>query len=220
MYLPKEENNMSKKTESLYTIAKKSGDKILVIKNVIVEYDDERKLISCGNGTERITKQIAAIENGYGGSCVWNDTYLSMNMSRDSDIEAFGFERNLKLMMGMDRMVVYIDENVSDEMTVEQIIDTFTKYEADHIPQETEPIPNIDDEISRSLTDEELIDAEFNEIVELVDCRRQAKKILFRYKSNSELFQSIKNSIDELKKEINRRLNMYDNKMYNEDNNA
>lgn len=211
---------MSKKTKSLYTIAKKSEDKILVIKNVIVEYDDERKLISCGNGTERITKQIAAIENGYGGSCVWNDTYLSMNMSRDSDNEAFGFEGNLKIMMGMDRTVVYIDENVSDEMAVDQIIDTFTKYEADNIPQETETFPNIDDEVDRSLTDDELIEAEFNEIMELVDCRRQAKKILFRYKSNSELFQSIKNSIDELKKEINRRLSMYDKKMYNEDNNA
>lgn len=217
MYLPKEENNMSKKTESLYTIAKKSGDKILVIKNVIVEYDDS------DNSTEHINKQIHAIENEYGGGCVWNNTYLSMNMCNERTIrdnEAFGFEGNLKIMMGMDRTVVYIDENVSDEMTVDQIIDTFTKYEADHIPQETETMPNINDEIGRSLTDDELIEAEFNEIVELVECRRQAKKILFRYKSNSELFQSIKNSIDELKKEINRRLNMYDKKMYNEDNNA
>jgi hypothetical protein len=136
------------------------------------------------------------------------------------DNEAFGFEGNLKIMMGMDRTVVYLDENVSDEMTVDQIIDAFTKYESDHTPQETESVPDIDDEVDRSLTDEELIEAEFNEIMELVDCRRQVKKILFRYKSNSELFQSTKNYIDELKKEINRRFGMYDKKIYNENNNA
>jgi hypothetical protein len=213
----REENKMSKKTKSLYTIAKKSDDKILVIKGVIVEYDDS------GNSTEHINKQIESIEKGYGGGCVWSDTYLSMNMCTEptiSDIKEFGFEENLKLMMGMDKTVVYLVDNCRpDEMTVDQIIDTFTKYETDHTPQETESVPNIDDEVDRSLTDEELIESEFNEIMELVDCRRQAKKILFRYKSDSELFQSTKKYIDELKKEINRRFGMYDKKIYKEDNN-
>ena len=207
---------MSKKTKSLYTIAKKSDDKILVIKDVIVEYDDT------AHSTEDINKQIVAIENGYGGGCVWNNTYLSMNMCTEpniSDNERFGFEGNLKIMLGMDRTVVYlVDPDHPDEMTVDQIIDTFTKYESDHIPQETETMPNLDNETGRSLTDDELIEAEFNEIMELIDCRRQAKKILFRYKSNSELFQSTKNYIDELKNEINRRFSMYDKKIFKEDN--
>lgn len=207
---------MSKKTKDLYTIAKKSGNNILVIKDVIVEYDDS------GNSTEHIDKQIHSIENKYGGGCVWNNTYLSMNMCTEpniSDIEKYGFEGNLKIMLGMDRTVVYlVDPDHPDEMTVDQIIDTFTKYESDHIPQETEKVPNIDDENGRSLTDDELIEAEFNEIMELIDCRRQAKKILFRYKSNSELFQSTKNYIDELKNEINRRFSMYDKKIFKEDN--
>ena len=103
---------MIKKTKNLYSIAKKFCDRILVIKDVIVEYDDK--------SSEDIDEQIRTIEKGYGGGCVWNDTYLSMDMCNEHNIadnEKYGFEENLKLMMGMNSKVEIIRDKPGEMST-------------------------------------------------------------------------------------------------------
>ena len=190
---------MIKKTKNLYSIAKKWQDRILVIKDVIVEYDDK--------SSEDIDEQIRTIEKGYGGGCVWNDTYLSMDMCNEHNIadnEKYGFEENLKIMMGMNREVdILLDK--PGEMSTSSIMHVFREIGFDLLipvnETETEP-PNPD----------ELIEAEHAEIMELIECRRIAKKMMFRYSSDSDMYKKAKDYVIELKKEINRRFTMYDRK--------
>lgn len=194
---------MIKKTKNLYSIAKKWQDRILVIKDVIVEYDDK---VSTG-----IDEQIRTIENGYGGGCVWNNTYLSMDMCNEHNItdnEKCGFEENLRIMMGMNSEVEIILDKPGELSTssimqaFEDNIDAYDKLEFDLKLLAAEREPN----------HYELIEAEYAEIMELIECRRMAKKMMLRYSSDSEMYKKAKDYVIELKKEINRRFAMYDRK--------
>lgn len=194
---------MIKKTKTLYTIAKKWQDKIFVIKDVIVKYDDQ--------ADTDIDEQIRTIENGCGGGCVWNDTYLSMDMCNEHNIadnEKCGFEENLKIMMGMNSEVdILLDK--PGEMSTSSIMHVFSEFVFDLLIPVNET-PNRD----------ELIEAEYAEIIELIECRRMAKKMMLRYSSDSEMYKKAKDYVIELKKEINRRFAMYDRKCgIEEDNN-
>lgn len=192
---------MIKKTKTLYTIAKKGRDKIRVIKDVIVEYDDE---IS----TAGIDRQIKTIENGYGGGCVWNDTYLSMNMASENNIkdnENYGFEGNLKIMMGINSEVEIILDKPG-KMSTSSIMHVFRELEFDAL------IPINESEAEAEPDYDGFIEAEYAEILELMECRRLAKRLMCRYSSESEMFKKAKEYVIELKKEINRRFAMYDRK--------
>lgn len=196
---------MIKKTKTLYSIAKKWQDKIFVIKDVIVKYDDQ---VDTG-----IDEQIKTIEKGYGGGCVWNNTYLAMDMCNEHNIadnEKYGFEENLKIMMGMNSEVEIIADKPG-EMTTSLIMHMFERNEEECVKlafrlflanNKTEPNPNPDD----------MIEAEHAEIMELMECRRIAKKMMFRYSSDSDMYKKAKDYVIELKKEINRRFTMYDRK--------
>ena len=190
---------MIKKTKNLYSIAKKFCDRILVIKDVIVEYDDK--------SSEDIDEQIRTIEKGYGGGCVWNDTYLSMDMCNEHNIadnEKYGFEENLKLMMGMNSEVEIIRDKPGEMSTssIRYVFERDVEFEIDLklLAAKLEPNPD------------ELIEAEYAEIMELIECRRMAKKMMLRYSSDSEMYKKAKEYVFELKKEINRRFTMYDRK--------
>lgn len=190
---------MIKKTKNLYSIAKKWQDRILVIKDVIVEYDDK--------SSEDIDEQIRTIEKGCGGGCVWNDTYLSMNMASEiniNDNEKYGFEENLKIMMGMNSKVEIIRDKPGEMSTssIRYAFERTVEFEIDLklLAAKLEPNPA------------ELIEAEYAETMELVECRRMAKKMMLRYSSDSEMYKKAKDYVIELKKEINRRFSMYDRK--------
>jgi hypothetical protein len=190
---------MKKKTKNLYSIAKKWQDKILVIKDVIVEYDDK--------SSEDIDEQIRTIEKGYGGGCVWNDTYLSMDMCNEHNIadnEKYGFEENLKIMMGMNREVdILLDK--PGEMSTSSIMHVFREIGFDLlIPvNETEPEPNHD----------ELIEAEYAEIMNLMESRRQLKKLMFSCEStDSYVYKIAKECSIMHKKLIKELLERYDRK--------
>ena len=191
---------MIKKTKTLYTIAKKGQDKIRVIKDVIVEYDDE---IS----TAGIDRQIKTIENGYGGGCVWNDTYLSMNMASENNIkdnENYGFEGNIKIMMGINSEVEIILDKPG-KMSTSSIMHVFRELEFDAlIPiNESEAEPNHD----------ELIEAEYAEIMNLMESRRQLKKLMFSCEStDSYVYKIAKECLIMHKKLIKELLERYDRK--------
>lgn len=194
---------MIKKTKNLYSIAKKWQDRILVIKDVIVEYDDK---VSTG-----IDEQVRTIENGYGGGCVWNNTYLSMNMASEINIkdnEKYGFEENLKIMMGMNSKVEIIRDKPG-EMSTSSIMRAFEENEREYDKLEFD-LKLLAAE--REPNHYELIEAEYAEIMELIECRRMAKKMMLRYSSDSEMYKKAKDYVIELKKEINRRFAMYDRK--------
>lgn len=186
---------MIKKTKTLYTIARKWQDKIFVIKDVIVKYDDQT--------ATGIDEQIKSIEYGYVGGCVWNDTYLSMDMASGitiNDIEKYGFEENLKIKMGINSEVdILLDK--PGEMSTSSIMHVFREIALDLLIPVNET-PNRD----------ELIEAEHAEIMELIECRRMAKKMMLEYSSDSEMYKKAKDYVIELKKEINRRFTMYDRK--------
>lgn len=190
---------MKKKTKNLYSIAKKWQDKILVIKDVIVEYDDK--------SSEDIDEQIRTIEKGYGGGCVWNDTYLSMDMCNEHNIadnEKYGFEENLKIMMGMNREVdILLDK--PGEMSTSSVMHVFKELEFDSliVINESEPEPNHD----------ELIEAEYAEIMNLMESRRQLKKLMFSCEStDSYVYKIAKECSIMHKKLIKELLERYDRK--------
>jgi hypothetical protein len=191
---------MIKKTKNLYSIAKKWQDRILVVKDVIVEYDDE---ISTG-----IDEQIRTIENGYGGGCVWNNTYLSMDMSSEINIkdnEKYGFEENLKIMMGMDKEVVIIRDEPG-VMSTSSIRYAFDRYvesgiELNLLAAELEP------------DHDELIENEYTEIMNLMESRRQLKKLMFSCEStDSYVYKIAKECSIMHKKLIKELLERYDRK--------
>lgn len=191
---------MIKKTKTLYTIAKKCQDnKILVIKDVIVKYDDEV--------STSIDEQVRTIESGYGGGCVWNDTYLSMNMSSATvikDNENYGFEENLKVMMDMNSEVDIILDKPG-EMSTSSIMHVFRELEFDAlIPiNESEAEPNRD----------ELIEAEYAEIMNLMESRRHLKKLMFSCEStDSYVYKIAKECLIMHKKLIKELLERYDRK--------
>ena len=190
---------MEKKTKTLYSIAKKWQDKIFVIKDVIVEYDDK--------ASTDIDGKIRTIENGYGGGCVWDNTYLAMDMCNEHNItdnEKYGFEEHLKIMMGMNSEVEIIRDKPGEMSTssIRYAFDRYAELEIDLKLLAAELEPN----------HYELIEAEYAEIMELVECRRMAKKMMLRYSSDSEMYKKAKDYAIELKKEINRRFTMYDRK--------
>lgn len=187
---------MEKKTKTLYTIAKKWQDKIFVIKDVIVKYDDQ--------ADTDIDEQIRTIENGCGGGCVWNDTYLSMNMCNEHNIadnEKCGFEENLKIKMGINSEVdILLDK--PGEMSTSSIMHVFREIGFDLLIPVNET-PNRD----------ELIEAEYAEIMNLVESRRQLKKLMFSCEStDSYVYKIAKECSIMHKKLIKELLERYDRK--------
>jgi hypothetical protein len=191
---------MIKKTKAPYSIARKWQDKILVIKDVIVEYDDK--------ASEDIDEQIRTIENGYGGGCVWHNTYLSMNMCNDHNIkdnEKYGFEENLKIMMGMNSEVVIIRDEPG-VMSTSSIRYAFDRYvesgiELNLLTAELEP------------THDDLIENEYTEIMNLMESRRQLKKLMFSCEStDSYVYKIAKECSIMHKKLIKELLERYDRK--------
>lgn len=190
---------MIKKTKAPYSIAKKWQDKILVIKDVIVEYDD--------NASEDIDEQIKTIDYCYGG-CLWNDTYLSMNMCNDHNIkdnEKYGFEENLKIMMGMNSEVVIIRDE-PDEMSTSSI-----RYYFDRYVQREIDLRLLTDQLKTN--HDELIEAEYAEIMSLMESRRQLKKLMFSCEStDSYVYKIAKECSIMHKKLIKELLERYDRK--------
>jgi hypothetical protein len=191
---------MIKKTKNLYSIAKKWQHSILVIQDVIVEYD--------ARASTGIDEQIRTIENGYGGGCVWNNTYLSMDMSSEINIkdnEKYGFEENLKIMMGMDKEVVIIRDEPG-VMSTSSIRYAFDRYvesgiELNLLAAELEP------------DHDELIENEYTEIMNLMESRRQLKKLMFSCEStDSYVYKIAKECSIMHKKLIKELLERYDRK--------
>lgn len=195
---------MIKKTKNLYSIAKKWQDRILVIKDVIVEYDDK---VSTG-----IDEQVRTIENGHGGGCVWNNTYLSMDMASEINIkdnEKYGFEENLKIMMGMNSKVEIIRDKPGEMSTssIRYYFDRYVERELDSLITINEP------EAELESNHDELIEAEYAEIMNLVETRRQLKKLMFSCGSTySETYKMAKESSITIKKLIKELLERYDRK--------
>ena len=187
---------MEKKTKTLYTIARKWQDKIFVIKDVIVKYDDQ--------ADTDIDEQIKSIENGYGRGCVWNDTYLSMDMCDEHNItynERYGFEEHLKIRMGINSEVdILLDK--PGEMSTSSIMHVFREIAFDLL------IP-----VNETPNHDELIEAEYAEIMNLMKSRRQLKKLMFSCEStDSYVYKIAKECSIMHKKLIKELLERYDRK--------
>lgn len=60
------------------------------------------------------------------------------------------------------------------------------------------------------LNPEDIPQAEYDEILELIKARRCEKKAMLRYSSDSKEYAEAKSASEILKKEINKRMDMYD----------
>ncbi len=208
---------MIKKTSCLYIVAKRFKDKILVIDNIIVEYIDNKHIDPDVDRKMVIDEKITVVENSLGCSTIWDNKYLVMKMDHPLSIKdnaKFGVDENLRICMGMDCDVIHLFRDRKSMMTTSEIFKAFEAFENEHTSEAADD--NVADEDSNdkhtSLTPEEMIEAEYTEIMELVEYRRMSKKIMLSCSSDSEIYKTAKKYVVELKKEINRRFEMYDSK--------